>query len=155
MYQTSWYVSGHLQQVSRCLQHNPSGIIGCGEPCGMSLDVSSRSPGVSSIIPEVSLDVVNVNICLAKAPASLQRTPGGIIGCSEHQHMSCKGSSESPGGIMGCSEHRHLSCAGSSQSPGVSNRLPEISLDVVNLMVCLWTSPAGLQVSPADSRRYH
>ena len=38
----------------------------------MSLDISSRSRGVSSRIQGVSLDVVNIDICLAKAPVSLQ-----------------------------------------------------------------------------------
>ena len=75
MSRPSWYFSGHLQQVSPCLQQNPGGIIGCHEPCGMSLDVSSRSPGVSRHIHEVSSHVVNVDICLAKAPASLQVSP--------------------------------------------------------------------------------
>ena len=43
MLRTLWYVSGHLQQVCRHLQQNPGGMIGCREPRGMSLDVSSRS----------------------------------------------------------------------------------------------------------------
>ena len=82
MSRTSWYVSGYIQQVSRCLQ----------------------------------------------------RSPGGIIGCSQHRCMSGEGSSE---------------------SPGVSSGIQEVSLDVVNLVVCLWTSPGGLQVSPAESSMYH
>ena len=65
MSQTSWYVSGRLQQ-------NPGGISGCCEHCGRSLDISSRSPGLSSGILEVSFDVVNINVCRAKAAASLQ-----------------------------------------------------------------------------------
>ena len=60
-----------------------------------------------------------------------------------------------PGGIIGCSEHQCMPCEGSSESPGVSSRIQEVSLDVANLVVCLWMSPAGLQVSPAESRRYH
>ena len=62
---------------------------------------------------------------------------------------------QNPGGVIGCSEHQHMSCKGSSESPGVSSRIQEVSLDVANLMVCLWTSPAGRCVSPAESRRYH
>ena len=216
----SWtllYVSGHLQQVSRCLQQNPGGIIGCREPHGMSLDVSSRSPRVSSGIQEVSLDVVNVNICLAKAPASLQVSRADIIGCQEQRGMALDVSSRSPGvssiiqeglldvvnvdiclvkapvqlqvspveprryhwmsqsswyvsgrlqqvsrclqqnpgGIIGCSEHRHMSCEGSSKSPGVSSGIQAVSFDVANLVLGPWVSPAGLQVSPAESRRYH
>ena len=95
------------------------------------------SPGVSSRIQEVSLDVANLVVCLWMSPAGLQvppANPGGIIGCSEHQHMSCKGSSE---------------------SPGVCRRIQQVSLDVVNLVVCLWMSPAGLQAPPAESRRHH
>ena len=137
MLRTSCYVAGCLQQVSRCVQQNPGGIIGCCKPCGTSVDISSRAPGVSSRIQEVSLDVANlvyVSACLQHVSRCLQRNPGGIIGCSEHQHMSC---------------------ASSSKSPGVSNGIQEISLDVVNLVVCLWMSPAGLQVSPAESKRYH
>ena len=48
------------------------------------------SPGVSSRIQEVSLDVANVVVCLWMSPAGLQvppANPGGIIGCSEHQHI--------------------------------------------------------------------
>ena len=48
-----------------------------------------------------------------------------------------------------------MSCEGSNKSPGVSSGIEEVSLDVVNLVVCLWMSPAGLKVSPAECRRYH
>ena len=93
----STYALRRLQQVSRCLQQNPGGISGCSAPCGMSLDVSSRSRGVSSRIQEASLDVANLMVCRWMSPAGLQWNPGGIIGCSECQYMSCEGSSESPG----------------------------------------------------------
>ena len=134
---TLWYVSGCLQQASRHLQQNPGWVIGFCESCGMSLDISSRSPGVSGGIQEVSLDVANIDVCLAKAPATLQV------------------SQQNPGGIIGCREPRGMSLDVSSRSPGVSSRLQEVSLDVVNLVVHLWMSPAGLQVSPVGSRRCH
>ena len=70
MSRTSWHVSRYLQQVSRCLQQNPAGIIGCGEPGGMSLELSSRSPGISSRIQEESLDVANLVECLWTSPVS-------------------------------------------------------------------------------------
>ena len=57
------------------LQQNPGGIIRGHKPHGISLDVSSRSPGVSSRIQDISLDVANIDICLAKAPVSLQVSP--------------------------------------------------------------------------------
>ena len=165
MLRTSWYVSGCLQQVSRWLQQNPGCIIGCRKPHGMSLDVSSRSPGVSSRVQELSVDVVNIDVCLAKAPASLQVAPAEsrryrwmsrsswyVSGCL--QQVS-SGLQWKPGGIIGCSECQQMSCEGSSKSLGVSSRIQEVSLDEPNLVVCLWTSPAGLQVPPAQSKRYH
>ena len=220
MSQTSWYVSGHLQEVSRCLQQNPGGIIGCHEPCGMCLDVSSRSPGVTSSIQEVSLHVANLVVCCWMSPAGLnhlQQNPGDIIGCREHcgisLDISCRSPGVSsrnqevswdvvngdiclakapaslqvspaesrryhwmsqtswyvtgylqqvsrclqwnPGGIIGCSQHSCMSGEGSSESPGASSRIQEVSSDVTNLVVCLCTSPGGLQVSLADSSRYH
>ena len=134
MWRTLWYVSGCLQQVSRCLQENPAGIIECREPCGMSLDISSRSPGVSSRIQEATMHVVNLMVCLGTSPTGLQQNPGGIIGCRK------------PHGI---------SLDVSSRSPGVSSRIQEVSLDVANVDICLAKAPASLQVSPAESRRDH
>ena len=64
MLRTSWHVSGHLQQVSSFLLQNPGGIIGCSERRHMSCEGSSESPGVSSGIQEVSLDVVNLVVCV-------------------------------------------------------------------------------------------
>ena len=61
------------------------------------------------------MDVVNVNICLARAPAILQVYPGGIIGCHEARGMFLDVS---------------------RRSPGVSSRIQEMSLDA-NIMVCL------------------
>ena len=159
------YVLQRLQQVSRCLQQNPAGIIGCCKSCGMSLDISSRSPGVSSRIQEVSLDVANLMVCLWMSPAGLQVSPAE----SRRYHWMSRSScyvggclpqlsrclQQNPGCIIGCTEHWDMSCKGSSKSPGVSSGIQEVSLDVANLMVCLWTSPAGLQVPPAESRRYH
>ena len=137
MSQTSWYVSGCLQQVSRCLQQNPGGIIGCRQHHCMSLDISSRSPGVSSGIQAVSLDVVNIDGCLAKGSS---KSPGV--------------SSENPGGIIGCCEARDTSLDVSSRSPGVTSRIQEVSLDVVNHMVGCWMSSGRLQQNP-ESSRYH
>ena len=136
MSRTLWYVCGCLHQVSRCLQQNPGGVIGCRKPRVMSLDVSSSSPGVSSGIQEVSLDIANIDICLAKAPASLQLQ-------------------QNPGGIIGCCKAHGMSLDISSSSRGVSRRIQEVSLEVTNLMVHPWMSPAGLQLPPAESRRYH
>ena len=38
--------------------------MGCSEPCGTSLDISSRAPGVSSAIWEAALDAANLHVCL-------------------------------------------------------------------------------------------
>ena len=81
------------------------------------------------------MDVANLMVRLWMSPAALQVSPA-----------------ESRG-IIGCSEHRHMCCEGSSDSPGVSSGIQEVSFDVANLVVCLWTSPAGLQVSPGVSSR--
>ena len=158
-------------------------------PHGASLDVSSRSPGGSRGIWELSLDVVNIDVCLAKAPVSLQMSPVESRRyhwmswrswyVSGHLQQVSRCLQQNPGGIIGCVEARGMSLDVSSRSPGVSSRIQEVSLDVVNLMVCLWTSPAGLQqnpggiirgrkphgtlwtspaglqVSPAESRTYH
>ena len=108
MSRTSWCISGCLQQLSRCLQWNPG----------------------------VSLDVVNVDICLAKALATLQVSPVE----SRRYH---------------CCEACGMSLDISSRSPGVSSRIQEVSLDVANMGMCLAKAPVSLQVSPAESRRYH
>ena len=193
MSRTLWYVSGGLQQVSSrspgvstriqdvsldvanlmvCLwmspaglQENPGGIIGGREPRGMSLDISSRSPGGSSGIQEVSLDVANIDVCLVKAPASLQvspaesrryhwmsRTSWHVAGCLQQVSRCLQWN---PGGIIGCREPRGMSLDVSSSSPGGSSGIWEVSLDVVNIDVCLAKAPASLQVSPAESRWYH
>ena len=73
--------------------------MGCSKPCGTSLDISSRAPGVSSGIWEASLDAANLhiclvmvfrrsqevsfdeaklNICLVKPPMSLQVSPAEL-----------------------------------------------------------------------------
>ena len=189
MLQTSWYIPGCLQQVSRCLPRNPGGIIGCSECWGMSLDISSRSPGVSSRIQEVSLDVMNHLVCLWMSPASVQaspaestrydwmlrtswyvcgclqlvsrcrqQNPGHIIGCCEPHGMSLEVSRhlrQNPQHIIGCSEPCGMSLDVSSSSPGASSGIQEVSLDVVNIDICLAKGPVSLQVSPVQSRRYH
>src|ERR1700692_1134592 len=122
---------------ARCLQRIPGGIIGCGEPRHMSCEGSRWSPGVSSGFQKVLLDVANLDICLARLQMisrCLQRIPGGIIGRGESRSMSCEGS---------------------RWSPGVSSGFQEVLLDVANLDMCLAKAPDGLQVSPADSRRYY
>ena len=137
MSQTFWYVSGGLQHVSRCLHQNPGCIVGCHQPHGMSLEVSSRSPGVSSRIQEVSLDVTNLVVCLWTSPAALQ--------CLQ----------QNAGGIIGGHERHGMSLDISSRSPRGSSRIQEVSLDVANIDVRLVKAPARLQVSPVESRRYH
>ena len=124
----------------------------------MSLDISSR-------VQEVSLDVANIDVCLAMAPASLQVSPAESRRyhwmsrtswyVSGHLQQVSRCLQQNPGGIIGCCEPRGTSLDVSSRSPGISSRIQEVSLDVVNLVVCLWRSPAGLQVSPAESRRDH
>ena len=133
---TSWYVSGGLQQVSRCLQQNPGGIIGCHKPRGMSLDISSSSP---------------VSPAECRRYHWRSRTSWYVSGPLQQVSTQLQ---QNPGGITVCSEHRCMSCKGSSKSLGVSSGIQEVSLDVLNLVVCLWTSPAGLEVSPAESRGY-
>ena len=164
MSQSLWYVSGCLQEVCRCFQQNPEGIIGCHKPHGMFLDVSSGSPGLSSRIQKVSLDVVNVMVGLWISPAGLQVS----LAESRRYHWMEQTSTyvlqrlqrvstclqQNPGGIIGCCEPCGRSLDVSSRSPGISSRIQEVSLDVVNLMVCLGLSPAGLQVSLTESRRY-
>ena len=159
------YVSGCLQQVSRWLQRNPAGIIGCSEHGCMSCQGSSMSPGVSSSIQEVSLDVANLMVHRLMSPAGLQVSPAEsrrddwmsrtlwyVFGCLQQVSRQLQ---QSPGGIIGCHEPHGMSLDVSSRSPGSSSRIQEVSLDVANLVVCLWRSPTGLQVSPAESRRYH
>ena len=146
MLRTSWYIPGCLQQVSRCLPRNPGGIIGCNECRGMSLDISSRIQkgsldvanlvgyhghlqqvsSISSRIQEGSMDVVHLLVCLWMSPAGVQASPAESTGTT------------------GCCEHRGMSQDVSSQSPGVTSRIQDISLHVVNLMVCRLRSPAGL-----------
>ena len=132
-----WQVCGHLQWVSRCLQQNPGGIIGCHKPHGMSLDISRRFPGVSSRIQEVSLAVTNLVVCVWMSPAGLQASPA-----------ECRR-------IIGCHECHGMSLDISSTSPAVSCGIQEVSLDVVNIDICLVKAPVSLQVSPAESRTYH
>ena len=165
MSRTSWYVAGHLQRVSRHLQQNPGEIIGCRECHGMSPDISSRSPGFSSAIQEGSLDVVNVDICLVKAPVSLQVSPAECRRdhwmsqtswyVSGHLQQVSRCLQQNPGGIIGCCEHHCMSLDISSRSPGVSSGIQAVSFDVANIDGCLAKAPASLQVSPAESRRYH
>ena len=165
MSRASWYVSGSPQQVSRCLQQNPGGIIGCCEPHGTSLDVSSRSPGVSSRIQEGSLDVTNLVVCLWMSPAGLRAAPTEsrryhsmsqtswyVSGCLQQVSRWLQ---QNPGGIIGCRKPRGMSLDVSSRSPGVSSRVQELSVDVVNIDICLAKAPASLQVAPVESRRYH
>ena len=48
-----------------------------------------------------------------------------------------------------------MSCEGSSKSLGVSSAIQKASLHVVNLMLCLWVSPAGLQADSFPSLMLH
>ena len=86
---------------------------------------------------EVSLDVANLVVCLWMSPAGLQVSPAE----SRRDHWM------SPTSL--------LSLDISSRSPGVSSGFQAVSLDVVNIDGCLAKGPASLQVSPAESRRYH
>ena len=56
---------------------------------------------------------------------------------------------------MGRHEPCGMSLDVSSRSPGVTGRIQDVSFDVANLVVSCWMSPAGLEPSPAESRRYH
>ena len=60
----SGYVAGHLPR-------DPEGIIGCCEPHGISLDVSSRSLGVSSRIQEVSLARLSTSVLANHSDSNL------------------------------------------------------------------------------------
>src|ERR1700692_1166684 len=165
MWQTSTYVLRRLQMVSRCLQRIPGGIIGCGEPRHMSCKGSRWSPGVSSGFQEVLFDVANLVVCLAKAPDGLQvspvdsrryywmwRTSTYVL---RRPQMVSRCLQRIPGGIIHRGESRSMSCEGSRWSPGVSSEFQEVLLDVANLDICLAKAPDGLQVSPANSRRYY
>ena len=137
MSRTSWYVTGCPQQVSRHLQQNPGGIIGCHEPRGMSLEVSSRSPGFASRIQEGPLHVANLMVCLWMSLACLPVSPAE----SRRYHWM----SQTSWYVSGCL----------LQVSRCLQRIQEVSLDVANINICLAKAPASLQVSAGESNRYH